>query len=1098
MHKKFSVFVFSFFIFISFEAGRPILARHSQGPIDQTSKIETANRLKAEADEAFKKSRYQEAEAKYQEAMQIYERMNEKAAIADCLYKLGRVYKGMGKYDKAIEHLEKAVKLHEEIGDRKAMGSDLTEIADVEISKGKYRKSLETSEQALKIHEALGNKKGIADTLRNIGKANKFTGKYSNALEYSERSLKMAEELGDKRGVAASLANIGIVYRDLGNYTEALEYLEKSLRIGEEIGDKIVVARSFNHIGAMHWNLGNYTEALEYHQRSLKMAEEIGDKIGVASSLNNTAVVQQHLGNYTKALEYYQKSLKIKEETGDKIGAARSLNNIGTVQQYLGNYTEALGYYQKSLETWEEIRNKWGVAASVDNIGLAYRSLGNYTEALKHHKKALKIFEEIKDKWGVAASLGNIGIANTSLGNYTEALEYYQKSLKIWEEIGDKNEMAISLSNIGLIHYKRFAHGRIRRGEKELLDAERNLSEAIKISKEIGRQETFWSFLHRKGLVFKELGKTDQTIGLLKEAIEVIEKLRGQLQLAEEKASFFKEKLEVYESLIELLIKLQNYQEAFNYAQKTKARAFLDLLSEAKVDVRQGIDSDLLHRKREIEARLSFLQRKLQQAHSQAKKDDKQIEAWKGELDSKFSEYQQLQREIRQRHPKYADLHNPEPATVAQIQRLLDNQTVLMEYLTTSETPLLFVITREDFKVYQLSEGRKRLEQLVREQKEEEDGQNVKWWTAEKLKGLGIRQTLINPPPNASQPAHLRQPDYYMDHYLKRAYQLYEVLIKPAEALLKGKKRLIVAPDGVLAYLPFEILLKKPIKHREGARIDFSGLPYLIKDHVIYYAPSASILASLRKNPEQKEKPKKELLAYGDPIYPKTARAGHNINNNEEGHHGLRACDAKFRPLDHSREEVNRIAKLFPKNLISIYLGADANEENVKKEKLDEYRRIHFATHGCLNESKPQFSALVLSQVGGGPEDGFLQLFEIFNLKLNAELVVLSACVTGLGKEVRGEGLIGLTRGFIYAGTPSVVASLWNVADFTSAEFMEKFYRNMRGKVALAPATDSLRRDKAEALRDAKLEIIKSGIKGSKYFSHPFFWSAFVLIGDKE
>ncbi|HSP06770.1 MAG TPA: CHAT domain-containing protein, partial [Acidobacteriota bacterium] len=303
--------------------------------------------------------------------------------------------------------------------------------------------------------------------------------------------------------------------------------------------------------------------------------------------------------------------------------------------------------------------------------------------------------------------------------------------------------------------------------------------------------------------------------------------------------------------------------------------------------------------------------------------------------------------------------------------------------------------------------------------------------------------------------------------YAHLAEQLYRELVAPAEQNLKHVQRLIIAPDGILNYLPFESLLRKSAP---ASGIDFSSLPYLTNDFEIEYAPSSTVFAALKIHEGAMEAPN-ELLAFADPGKPAA----------EPARGKTRSSRGDYPPLPNARLEVEGIARLFPPEKVAIFEGQAASEEKLKKMKLTEYKRLHFASHGVIDEQNPEFSSILLSTPQKGAEDGYLMTQEIFDLKLNADLVVLSACKTGLGRQIRGEGIMGLSRAFLCAGASSVLASLWNVPDASTAQFMTDFYRSMVTKGM----------SKTEALKKARLELIRSG-----KFSHPYYWAPFVLIGN--
>jgi CHAT domain-containing protein len=404
----------------------------------------------------------------------------------------------------------------------------------------------------------------------------------------------------------------------------------------------------------------------------------------------------------------------------------------------------------------------------------------------------------------------------------------------------------------------------------------------------------------------------------------------------------------------------------------------------------------------------------------------------------------------------------------------LDEKTVQLEYSLGTDASYLFAISKHDFLTAPLPPASLLTNQV-----------------------MALRETVAGRPDRMG-----------LSNYVQKARALFEDLVLPANRLLRGKQSLIIVPDGVLHYLPFEALLQSD-GGRRAPQLDLHQLPYLVRDFSISYAPSATVLINLR-NVNPTTAPRKAFLAFGDPLY---GRA--EPDQREPIRRAFRSAfgDGKpwdLQPLPESRHEVERIATLYPRERVEVFLGDRASEENVKAgDTLSQYRFVHFAVHGLLNENKPQYSGLVLSlptdvpdpkgkesgrAVAGNStspasapevkraatEDGLLQVYEIFNLKLNANLVVLSACESGLGKETRGEGLVGLTQAFFYAGTPSLMVSLWKVQDKSTAALMVRFYRHLNN-----PAVG-----KAQALRQAQLEMIRS-----EDYSHPYYWAGFVLTG---
>ena len=441
-------------------------------------------------------------------------------------------------------------------------------------------------------------------------------------------------------------------------------------------------------------------------------------------------------------------------------------------------------------------------------------------------------------------------------------------------------------------------------------------------------------------------------------------------------------------------------------------------------------------KKKKIVSDLVKTETEIRGEYENEKIDQKKISELKTKRNGLDTEYNNLLSKIRKQNPRFANLQYPQPLKSSQAQELIDEQSVLLEYFLGKKSSFVFAITRTHFQVFEIPNEQKLAAQV-----------NL------------IHEVLQKPEPGSelSEKAH--------STYAGVSSVLYKELIAPAKNEITGKRRIIIAPDGILNYLPFECLLTTRAK--SGA-IDFSKLPYLTRDYEIQYTPSGSVLKALQATLPEEPKEQNDLIAFADPEY--TA-----------GRFWKRGTQKSSIPsLPNSRVEVERITQLFPQNKVTVFFGKDATETNVKHTDLTGFRRFHFAGHSVIDEERPQFSALLLSEEAVGKEDGDLTMLEVFDLKLKADLVVLSSCKTALGKEIRGEGMTGLSRAFLSAGAASVLVTLWDVNDRSTAEFVSDFYSNMtKGS------------SKVAALREARLKLIRSG----KY-SHPYYWAPFALIGE--
>jgi len=924
-------------------------------------------------------------------------------------------------------------------------------------------------------------KKLLADSLYALG--TKLRGKKEQrdeALAYYLRALDIYREIRDLRGEGTTLGGLGFIYWDKRDPGQALPHFQKALEVRQKVDDKQLVGNSYNDIGSVYYNFfQEYPKALENHLQAEKIRTEIGDEAGFGRTLANIALAYWDMGELDQAFAYYNKAIAVNRKLGDENRMASGLYNCGIILTDLGKYSEALGYLERALNIREKQADKKGLGDVLNRRGIVYRRLGEFELALDSYQKVIRITEELRNESGLADALSNMGVVLQHLEQTEKASEYYEKSLGISQKLGDQSGALARLTNLGGVYFdlENYAkseeyHLKALQMSRELLaktleannliglgnaqnfqgnyePAFANYQAGLKIAQATNSPELIWPALLGLGDNYERRNDYDKALNYYSQAFEAIEEVRGSLQSEQYKASFLAGKRFAYEAVIHFLNKLHQKdntvgydRQAFYYAERAKARAFLDLLAEALANVSEGADPNLLQRQNQLLNELSRGQQQLQLESSKAQTDEVVVAKLKDQTNALETEYRKLQREISLKNPRYSELQYPQPITLKEAQsNVLDGNTVLLEYSLGDSSSSLWVITKDSSQLYRLPDR-----ETLQEQVEI------------------VRFALSNP--QQSPP----------EFFAKSGHRLYQLLVQPAETLIKKDKRLLVIPDGVLHYLPFEILLTEKIN--ESAQESYARLPFLIKRNAISYGQSASVLQNLKAERKKRQRSRqKQLLALGDPFFGEAEAVPlarwRGIGDTTR---------AGLARLPHSGAEVQNIAKFFPPGRVDIHLRQEAIEERVKaNEKLAQYQYVHFATHGLINERKPDFSSIVLSQDTEPKEDGFLQAAEIFNLKLQADLVVLSACQTGLGKMVRGEGMMGLTRAFMYAGAPSVVVSLWSVSDVSTSKLMEKFYQNLIVK----------NHDKTESLRQAKLAMLEQD-----QFSHPFYWAPFVLIGD--
>lgn len=904
-----------------------------------------------------------------------------------------------------------------------------------------YQEALKYHKDALIISRQIGEKDDEVNTLNNIGFAYWRVGNLQEAASYFNQSLEICRALGLK-DMEIDLNNLGVVYMDMGEYEKAIPQLREALNLARIAGNRKLESSALGNLSTVYSYQGDYPQAIEYAELAVGINREIGRKIGESSNLGNLGLLHVELGNYANALEYLSRALSIAEEVEDQYLQGIWRNGLGAIHSALGDQARALSHFEAALNISREIADKLHEGQCLANIGSTYWELGDTTKSINYFQQAMKLFVETGDRSNEGLTYANLAYAYIHIANYKESQQFIEQSLKVFQEIGNKYGESNAYNSLGLLRLKL----------KQYPQAIISHQKALVIAEEIRASQHIWEAKFGLARACEQQGNFTEALTQYTQAINTVETVRGQIPLEEQKAGFLESKLEIYNKLIHLLFAMNQKEpdkrfdaKAFHYAERAKARALLDILSEAKIQIREGIAPDLLVRQKEIFRNIAKIQTKPRSTELTGG-ERKELS---DELKVEEENLEGLRLELRQKNPAYADLEYPEPLSLLDVQqKVLGKNDLLLEYSLGDENSYLWAITRENSYIFQLPNQKEITQKVESYLKMISKGPRSNFET------LGIA--------------------------------LFDILLKPANKVLKTKPNLIIIPDGILHYLPFEAMISHLEKNEPH---------YLIESKNISYAPSASVLEFI-KNQMPAQTNKRELLAFGDPIFgDETATAKREVfapdttsvdtltvEITERGLYEERGF--KFSRLPHTAKEIEKIAAHIPIDKKQTYLRAEAKEERAKAAQLSHYRIMHFATHATLDEQKPGRSAIVLTLDNDPTEDGFLQMNEIFNLKLDADLVVLSACQTGRGKLLRGEGVIGMTRAFMYAGARSLLVSLWPVIDESTANFMANFYSYMRQGQA-----------KNEALRRAKLDWIKGE---KRPLRHPYYWAPFVLMGNSN
>jgi CHAT domain-containing protein/Tfp pilus assembly protein PilF len=904
------------------------------------------------------------------------------------------------------------------------------------------------------------------------------------ALKIAELRAATQKELDFTAGIA--LFNDAF---NLGTSSAPAEALRKAIRLFEEATEKFRAAGSvykqslsLNNIAVSYNRLGNRKKAIEYIRRALEGYRSIDAKAEVAWQLRNLGTVYTTVGEWQKAFAALTKSLAVSVELGDRRGEAFTLSRTGFLYEAIGDLEKAENFYRRAAEIFREFDEHHNEALEENRIGKVLYESGNFAAALKHFERALELARLAKElktmsletgiKRTEAMLYGNIGRTFFALGEREKGLRFLNDALEIHRLLGLKIGEAAALRYLGQIHYS----------IGEIDKALEFLNEAAEIYGAVEDTQSVAETLLLAAKTRARKGDLDAAQTDAEEAVRLIETLRQGVHTARLRDSFSANLQDFYGVYIEILMRKhaaapdKNFAvRAFEANEKRKARGLLNLLTESNVDIRQGIDAKLLEKETELRDLLSARLEILTKVLSGRSKPET-VEKLKIEIERINSEYEQVRAEIRASSPRYAALTQPETLDLKTIQReVLDERSVLLEYALGEEKSYLWLVSRNDFRVVELP-ARAEIERAARAFYDALTARNkqIKFETASERAGRILKA------------------DAELQKYSKKLGAMI-LGFEQAASLLENKRLLIVA-DGALQYVPFAALRTENSKTGNRGSEDREAedeASYLIETNEIVYLPSASALAVLRNETADRKAPEKVLAVLADPIFDtEDARFQAIAGKNKPKKEYIAASAASTRSgldlprLPFTRREADLISSYIPEDKREKLLDFAAAKEAAMSPNLSNFQFIHFATHGFVNVENPELSGIVLSMIDktGKEIDGFLRVGDIYNLKLPAEMIVLSGCRTGLGKEIKGEGLIGLTRGFMYAGAKRVTVSLWDVNDQATSVLMANFYKEMLGAKKLPPAA---------GLREAQLSMIKS-----REWNNPYFWSAFVLQGE--
>jgi len=1029
-------------------------ARRNATPTDQP--FVKAQSDFSQARKKFRANDYSGAIEAYNKSLAYWRSSDDYHWQAVIQFALSDVYQTVkrGEVPKYLEETLRLLKSRNSEDDWRLMASAFINLGIFYSNARQFAPAVSNLNNALDLYTAHGDRRGQASALNSLAQIEYHSGNLSRAAEMFEKSRAFRIAENDKPGASTVLSNLSAVSDRIGEPTVALKYSEEALSVWKEVGetrtgDAAQVAGVLSKIAALNDKLQRWDQAFEFYEKALdKYDKRDPDRANV---LDNEGELYAALGNPAKARECYEEGLSILEAAASPNPDYKASIWVHFGQLYMtdGDLVTALDYFKRASNlTLDEYR----LADIYTNLGEAFARQGNLDEAMAAYQKALDYQIALQNKRGQALALQKRGEARVRMRKIGEALEDFNNALAFWKAVKDRRGEAATLNSIARLERER---------------------------------ENFEAALVRNA-----------------EAIQIIESLRTSISNRQLQTSYFAAQENYYELDVDLKMELSRKDRradylaaAFESAERSRARVLLDILNEARLN--RGETKELtntrLAKLRDARAKLlgklaaknEARTRILSSSHSA-----QQIAFFDGEINQLSDKLDVLESKIRTQDPRFTSLTKPKPATLKEIQQQLDPDTLLIEYFLGQTKSYVWLVSRDA-----PTEG---FELPPREQVEK---------LAERVYMALSARGLTHP--NESGPQRMERVAKEEKEFASAAAGLSKVILEPLGSRL-GQKRLVVIADGALQTLPLGVLPALPravsVASTNNVNSALADSPLLASNEIVNL-PSASVLVLQRRELAQRKPAPRAVAVLADPVFDdKDERVAARTNKDHRNPATIslpaphlnkainsfqsRALDnvgisetVEIRRLPYSLQEARAIFKVADPGQTFKALDFDASRVTAMSPELAKYRIIHLATHGIVNLRRPELSGVLFSTVDkqGRPQNGYLGLNEIYSLNLPADLVVLSACETGIGKQIRREGLIALTRGFMNAGAERVVASLWKVDDRATAELMGEFYNEMFVH-KLKPAA---------ALRAAQLKLSQRPA-----WRNPHFWAGFVLQGE--
>ena len=918
------------------------------------------------------------------------------------------------------------------------------------------REALLRLEEAKRLLSDLDDRPGQRKVLQEQADIYSRLGEPGRGIDALRKAASLTSKEEDPGAYSDILSDLGVFYNRTGHTRKALDYNLEALEIRQAVvGDQTRVAESLNNVGRAYRVLGQTDLALKYYHDSLDLCLRLGERFGEAMLHINIGSVLDDLSRPQKAIEHFSRAAEIFREKERPDLVAVALNNIGHTYAMFGELERGLAYLERALELRRPTGNKPAISETLHNMGAVQYLLDKPTEALALNHEALELRRQAKDRNGEAQSLDNLGKIQLSEGNPADALTFLEQALTILIRLENPIKTSTTHEGIGRAY--------LELGNWQL--ARQHFETGLTLAADSGVDYLAAAHTFQLARLERAAGNLQGAHQRAEEALSRVEALRTDVSSHQRRAFFLASKHHYYQFYVDLLME-QHVREpeegfdtaAFLAAERMRARSLRETLLDATgSNLREG-DISVRAQESRLRRQVSLLeQRRLALQRSGASSSS--LEAVERELADVLLRLESAQSQLRSADPSYWKLLNPEEIPLSVLQGELGDNTALLQFSLGDQRSFLWHLTSKSVKGHVLPD-REKIETLA------EDFYRLLARSREHMARKRIEEV---------------------------GAELSHLLLGPVAPSIRGKRVVIVA-DGALWYVPFAALPEP-----SGGQ----PMPLLVDSEVVSL-PSASLLSSLRHIPVNSAGPVDGLAILADPVFspddPRVARTTHaarsrldHLADDVDPSSNLTVARGPSRGfsawppqrLRYSRQEAEAISKLLGKEPALRAFDFAASKETLELEELAGFEVLHLATHGLLNELHPTLSGLLLSLVdeAGKEIDGFLSLHDIYGLDLRAKLVVLSSCLTALGSDVGGEGLLGLAHGFLSGGSSGIIASLWEVDDRATAELMSRFYEGI--------LRDGLR--PAAALKQAQLSL-----RSEPSYRAPFYWAGFTFQGDWE